>query len=336
VTASRDVTATAADEQLSPRLESVQALLVCPACHGLLRWSERVAECPACALMYPVEDGIPVLVDRPDRSGHDELEHDHAGVRHKDRQAAHFDLIDAAEFEIERPRGSPGLYGWLLREKFRRATTDLGADLTGRTAVVVCGGSGMDAEFLAGRGLRVITTDISIGAARRARERASRHGLDYVSVVADVEHLPFADRSVDLVFVHDGLHHLERPMAGLHEMARCSAWALSVTEPAKAAATALAVRLGWALRTEEAGNAVMRLTLADVGDALQADGFNTRRSERYAMFYRHRPGPIFRALSWPVLTTLVTRAWRVANTLIGRIGNKMVVVATRRATDLGG
>ncbi|MCA1571279.1 MAG: class I SAM-dependent methyltransferase [Chloroflexi bacterium] len=32
------------------------------------------------------------------------------------------------------------------------------------------------------------------------------------AVVADVEHLPYADRSLDMVYVHDGLHHLSDPM----------------------------------------------------------------------------------------------------------------------------
>jgi ubiquinone/menaquinone biosynthesis C-methylase UbiE len=38
--------------------------------------------------------------------------------------------------------------------------------------------------------------------------------------VADAERLPFPDRSIDVVYVHDGLHHLARPEAGLAEMTR--------------------------------------------------------------------------------------------------------------------
>jgi uncharacterized protein YbaR (Trm112 family) len=336
VSAGQSVATAGVDERPSDTLASLRALLVCPACREALRWTERSAECESCGQTYPVDDGVPLLIERPERSDHDELDHDRSGSGHKDRQAIHFDLLEAAEFEIERPRGSPGLYGWLLREKFRRATIDLGPDLAGRTALVVCGGSGMDAEFLARLELRVITTDISIGAAKRAQERARRHGLDFLSVVADVERLPLVDRSVDLVFVHDGLHHLERPMAGLHEMARSSAWALSVTEPARAAATALAIRLGWALKTEEAGNTVMRLTLTEVADAVHADGFTIRRSQRYAMFYRHRPGPIFALLSVPILAPVATWGWSVANALLGRVGNKLVVVATRDGVAQGG
>lgn len=119
----------------------------------------------------------------------------------------------------------------------------------------------MDAEFLARSGATVISSDISLGAAKRSAERAKRYGLRILPLVADVEHLPFLDRSVDLVYVHDGLHHLEKPLAGIAEMSRVASRAVSVTEPAQAAATRLAVRFGLALEREDAGNRVARVTL---------------------------------------------------------------------------
>ena len=86
--------------------------------------------------------------------------------------------------------------------------------------LVVCGGSGMDAEFLAKRGFGVIVSDISTAAIQRAFERARRHGFQLAgAVVADAESLPFADKSFDLAYVHDGLHHPEHPFAALREMA---------------------------------------------------------------------------------------------------------------------
>ena len=69
----------------------------------------------------------------------------------------------------------------------------------------------------------------------------------------------FATRSVDVVYVHDGLHHLDDPLAGLAEMARVARSAVCVSEPARAGITALAVRAGLALEREEAGNRVGRL-----------------------------------------------------------------------------
>lgn len=310
-------------------------LLVCSACRGPLRWSDAEARCTSCARPYPIVDGIPILLLDQSAADHDELEHlhahghAHAHDAHKQQQAAYFDREEAAEFEIARPHGTPALYRFLLGEKFRRSVDALAPILPGATALTVCGGSGMDAEYLARAGARVIASDISLGAAQRARERARRYGLAAAPVVADVERLPFAGRAVDLVYVHDGLHHLERPAAGLAEMARVAARAVSVTEPARAAATALAVRAGWALEREEAGNRVARLTPGQVAAFLRRRGFRPVRAQRYAMYYRHEPGPLFAALSRPALFPLTRSGWRLANALLGRWGNKLTVQALR-------
>ncbi len=311
----------------------LRALLVCPDCHETLSWTEEEVRCAGCGHSYPVVDGIPVLLADQAAAEHDELEHlhgdGHAGHGHKEQQAAFFDREEAAEFEVARPHGAPALYGFLLGEKFRRSIQGLGSVVPGATALTVCGGSGMDAEYLARAGASVIASDISLGAARRARERAERYGLAILPIVADVERLPFRERSVDLVYVHDGLHHLERPATGLAEMARVAARGVSVTEPARAGATRLAVKLGWALEHEEAGNRVARLTPREIEDELRAAGLRPVHRERYAMYYRHTPGRVFGVLSWPGVLSLVRPGWRVANRLAGRWGNKMTVQAVR-------
>jgi ubiquinone/menaquinone biosynthesis C-methylase UbiE len=98
----------------------------------------------------------------------------------------------------------------------------------------VCGGSGMDAEYLARCGARVVSADISPGAARRAAERACRYDLDLVSLVADAERLPFQDQCTmgSIIF--------ENPLEAISEMVQVAAGGISVIEPADAALTALA------------------------------------------------------------------------------------------------
>jgi glycosyltransferase involved in cell wall biosynthesis/ubiquinone/menaquinone biosynthesis C-methylase UbiE/uncharacterized protein YbaR (Trm112 family) len=321
-------------------ITGISEMFVCPVCRADLRPGEATFECAACDLVYAVVDGIPILVSDLEATAHDEIDHLHApedrrarGVQHKADQAAHFDRELSEDFEIERPNRTPRLYRFLIDEKFRRAVLPFRPHLPDATALVVCGGSGMDAEYLARAGARVIASDISLGAAMRTRERARRHGVQIISLVADVEHLPFADESVDLVFVHDGLHHLERPMDGLAEMARVARRWVSVTEPARAAVTALAVHAGLAKEREEAGNAVARLTTAEVATELARRQFRPILSQRYAMYYRHEPGAVFRALSSRGVFNLVQVAWQIANAVIGRFGNKMVVVAERQAPD---
>jgi SAM-dependent methyltransferase len=295
----------------------VRTAAVCPACRSTLAWDETVASCDACGSRYGSEDGIPILVATP--------------TARDVAQALWFDEDVDPAFEIERPQGLPALHGWLLEEKFARSVEGLA--LRGATALVVCGGSGMDAELLAGEGALVISSDISLGATKRAVERGRRHCFSLEAVVADLTHLPFADDSIDVVYVHDGLHHLEDPLAGLREMARVARRAVCVSEPARAAATDLAVRLGLALEREDAGNVVARLTLEEVRETLAACGFRAERASRYAMFYRHEPGVAMRVLSRPLLLPVAKLGWRAANLAAARAGNKLAVQAVRGGTD---
>ena len=247
----------------------------------------------------------------------------------KEQQAAFFDHADEA-YEISRPHGTGNLYSWLLGEKFRRSIAGLGAAPSGTLVLTVCGGSGLDAEYLARSGFRVIASDISLEAARRTRERAERHALPIVPIVADVEALPFRDQSVDLVYVHDGLHHLEAPLNGLHEMLRTARNSVSVNEPARAQATLVAARVGLAEHYEEAGNFIARVDPAEFEAVVSQAGFAIVSSERYAMLYRHEPGKISRVLSSPGLFGVARNALRLLNAVAGSQGNKMTLQAVRR------
>jgi SAM-dependent methyltransferase len=291
-------------------------LLVCPACRSGLEWSAHQARCTGCGAVYEVADGIPLLRTAGDAGGQ------------KDVQAAFFDDADP-EFEVTRPHGTPWFYRWLLAEKFRRSLEALPAP-AGFTAVTICGGSGMDAEFLARTGASVISTDISLGAAQRARERAKRYGFDVLAVVADAEALPLRDHSVDLLYVHDGLHHLDSPQAGLREMLRTSRLAISINEPARARATMLAARVGLSEHYEEAGNFIARLDPKALAAELSAAGFEVVKNERYAMVYRHEPGRAARILSQPGLRTLTAAGLRGFNAVAGGVGNKLTLQAVRR------
>jgi SAM-dependent methyltransferase len=277
-------------------------------------WSTGGAQCTGCRRAYESDDGIAALVAEVGD--------------HKRRQAQFFDAVDA-EFEIERPRGTPRFYRSQIEEKFNRSIEAIRPLLQGATALNICGGSGLDAEFIARTGAGVTLADISPGAARRARERARRHGFDLSVVVADAERLPFPDRSFDVVYVHDGLHHLEDPLVGLTEMARVARVAVSVNEPARAAATRLAVRLRLAEDREEAGNDVKRVDPEAIVTTLEASGFTIVRQSRYAMVYRHEPGRVSAGLSLSPLFQIVNGARGAFNALLGGAGNKLTVQAVR-------
>jgi ubiquinone/menaquinone biosynthesis C-methylase UbiE/uncharacterized protein YbaR (Trm112 family) len=310
-------------------LRELFGALACPTCRGAVEMSgdgSAGVQCARCGTRYPSRFGIPILLP-PDlwvNEGGDPS-------THKERQIAFFDQDSVDDFGVSRPRGAPELYGWLLREKFRRSIIGLEDLLPGSTALTICGGSGLDAEYLARAGARVIASDISIGVLRQAHERATRFGLEISLVVADAEALPFRDRSIDVVYVHDGLHHLERPALALAEMARVARRAVSVTEPAEALVTAAAVRLGWAEKQEDAGNVVRRLTLDEIVSELAAAGFRPVAPHRYAMYYRHWPGRIVRGMSRPVLLPLAKAGFAAINGIAGRYGIKLTVQAVRVA-----
>ena len=157
---------------------------VCPDCRKPLAERSGTLACAACGQVFPVIDGIPVLLPRPGGAVRaiDGLasfaELKNAGPDpQKTAQRAHFDHAVDEEFEVTRPHGTPRLYRFLVREKLSRATRPLGGRIDGMTALVVCAGSGMDAEFLARAGCVVVSSDISLEAARRTARALSDTGF---------------------------------------------------------------------------------------------------------------------------------------------------------------
>lgn len=297
--------------------------IVCSRCSGNLAATGDTFTCRGCGRHFPIVGGIPFLAD---------LDHDEPGAEYKRRQIDFFDS-EAAEFEITRPHGQPALYGWMLAEKFRRSVRGVESRLSGATTLTVCGGSGMDAEYLARRGAVVVASDLSLRAVARARERGRRNGLSIDAVVADAEHLPFLDRSIDIVYVHDGLHHLSDPLVGLEEMCRVAGEYVLITEPAQALVTRIAVKIGVALEVEDAGNRVERVSARKVAACLSDNGFAVVGVDRYAMYYRHEPGRWMRFFSrqraFPVARRLIT----AFNCTLGGGGNKVSVCAVRVAAS---
>jgi SAM-dependent methyltransferase len=311
--------ASGAGERVTTRFVGAEAEIVCSRCRGVLTPANGHLQCGNCGARFPFVSGIPILSD---------LEADDPGTDYKQRQIEFFDG-ESAEFEITRPQGQPKLYGWLMTEKFRRSVRGVEANLPGATVLTVCGGSGMDAEFLARQGANVIASDLSLGAVQRAVERGRRCGLPIHAVVADAEHLPFADRSIDIVYVHDGLHHLSDPMVGLAEMCRVARDYVLVTEPSRAAVTSLAVQFGMALKEEDAGNRVERVSAEQIAACLTEHGLNVMGIDRYAMYYQHEPGWGMQFFSRRRSARAAQFAIEAFNRVLGSLGNKLSVRAVR-------
>jgi ubiquinone/menaquinone biosynthesis C-methylase UbiE len=295
---------------------SLLDVAVCPNCRAAIVRDREPWACSACEASFPLDSGRVRALTSVDDD-------------HKRAQAGFFDTAVDPEYEIVRPRGTPLFHRWMLREKFRRSIGMVSEELSGASVLTICGGSGLDAEFLSAAGARVLCTDISPGAARRAAVRSVRFGVEFEVAVADAEALPFPDRSFEFVYVHDGLHHLERPFRGVEEMARVAKRGVCITEPARAALTRVAVRLGISTNEEDAGNAVERLTEPELRRVLAAAGFRAQEASRYLMYYRHEPGLPARALSGAITGAAARVAFCAINAAFGRVGNKLTIQAVR-------
>jgi len=239
--------------------------------------------------------------------------------------------IDPEE-EITRPRCYPRPVQYLLDFKIQTAWQLL--DGAARAAqnqqektLVVCCGSGMEAEMVARTGRRVIGLDLSPDAAQRARERARRYGADYALVVGDAENLPFRSGAVDFVFVHDGLHHLPDAYRGVREMLRVARRAVVIAEPADAALTRLAIKLGISGEYEEAGNYVYRLRKDKLIEVFRERAVRQWSFRRNLIYYQPWTFRFYRLFDRPPLFWLFQAAFHVCNLLIGRWGNSLRVVA---------
>lgn len=306
------------------------SLLTCPSCREgeLLGLNGALVDgtitCGRCDAAYEVRGGIPILLP-----GGTDPASSTSWTDEKRRQAGYYEGEIDTELEIERPTNTPRAHAWLLSQKLERSLEGL-PSLAGSTVVNACCGSGMEAEFLARSGARVLAIDLSEGCARRARERARRHGVDYLVVVGDAERLPVRTGAADIAYVHDGLHHLADPLVGVRELARVAKQAVSINEPADALLTRVAVRVGVATDLEEAGNLVARLRPQQIREELRQAGFRVHES-RYLMYYRHEPGKPMAIFSHRVLFPLFQAGMATANLALGGMGNKLCVVGWRSA-----
>ena len=247
----------------------------------------------------------------------------------KMKQARFFDQVADEEYEIERPHGAGRLYEWSIRMKFEMASRMLSFPLRDGSLLDVCCGSGMSAEYFARAGATVTGVDISSRSVTRAKERVKRHGFTASFEVGDAEALPYADRSFDVVAVHDGLHLLANPHGALVEMTRVARRAVIVIEPALSWLTQQAVAAGFAVDFEEAGNYVYRLREDEIFAIVRRTGFERMRHRQYLLYYHHEPFPWARHIENTPLFHLFPFGFAAASLLAPRLGNKLCVVCER-------
>jgi SAM-dependent methyltransferase len=140
-----------------------------------------------------------------------------------DYQAEHGDFLGGADF-VWCPEG------------LREADAGLLGEVRGRRVLELGCGAAAAARWLAGRGTRVVASDLSAGMLRHARLGARRTAVHVPLVQADALALPFADGVFDVVctafgavpFVADSAAVMREVFRVLRPGGR---WAFSVTHP---------------------------------------------------------------------------------------------------------
>jgi 2-polyprenyl-3-methyl-5-hydroxy-6-metoxy-1,4-benzoquinol methylase len=91
-------------------------------------------------------------------------------------------------------------------------------DVRGKKVLEIGCGRGVFARYLAEQGADLVAADFSPGAVAYARNRLRDHEAEVV--VADVQAIPFADETFDIVVSQETLEHVPEPDVGLAELVR--------------------------------------------------------------------------------------------------------------------
>jgi len=306
--------------------------LRCPKCFSkdlsfqdIIKTNREVYEgkifCSRCKSIYKISNGIPIMLIQSQR--------DNLRVK----QIYHFDYEKNNEEEIERPHCNGTLYKYLIDYKMEKNRIAIKSKKIENTVLISASGSGMDAEYWAKWGYKVIATDISMGALLRAKERSRRRGIQFELVAADGENLPFISDFVSYGFVHDGLHHMEQPHKAIYELWRCSRECVFINEPLDALITRIAVKIGFSPEYEEDGICIYRFSPSELKRLFRGLGSKNLWMSRYIMWYPHTPNSLFRFFDKPVPFFAFRVTFNIINRLFGRFGNKLWLMAEKKSKE---
>ncbi len=262
----------------------------------------------------------------------------------KRRQVEYHDREHYGSGMPRRVDNSNPLIAWLNHYRIRKMVDMIGAPLSGKTILCVCGGDGEEADFLQNLGAVVTTTDLSAAATQAARLR----NPDLCCLEMDAESLRFADRSFDWVIVRDGLHHLARPVKGLYELERVSREGFALLEGQDSLAVRFLVRLGLGDDWDPAGGYVYRFGRRELSKIFKTAQTLARWRVhsawlpfgndvlKYSATVRLLVYPLIKS---PILLSVLASniggrtlkaVFRGINLLVGRYGNSLIAIAWKK------
>jgi len=311
-------------------------ILCCPTCRGTVEpvgfargfLEEGALICRSCHTEYPVRAGIPIFIGANlsvDSTG-DGFSEMNEEIRQKVLQREWHDR-ERLDREYKRAAyGSQTLFSFVLYYQMREAFPLLA---TGKTSLVanICAGHGFELEFLSKFSGSIVAIDISWNSLRLALERARELGLKVEAICADAENLPLRDNSFDLVFTHQSLHHLPRPLRGLEEMLRTSRRRVACFEPAKGVTRTVLTALGIKPAVEESGNFVYEFDLRSVEKVSSKQNVRLQHFRKCLITGLADEPDWFHRMDSLHLTPLLRGAVTFANRLVGNLlGTKCTVI----------
>ena len=184
-------------------LRELLPILRCPECRATLAFAEAALRCTACERVYPIVEGIPLLLPAGAVAQVEADEHAYAaGDAYACGAEANRAWLEIGLWKRDR-------VAKLLRRNVPRASIDVG-----------CGDWGVHHDVFSAVGTEVtVAGDVSLKLVRHARDHATApHRVHYL--VFSAEALPFADGVFDLAYCSEVLEHLEHPEHALAEIAR--------------------------------------------------------------------------------------------------------------------
>jgi ubiquinone/menaquinone biosynthesis C-methylase UbiE len=160
--------------------------------------------CCSCGGIYPVEEGIPLLIP-----GNLDIS--------KSQEASYHTRISREYFRAHH------LNTYRVRYYHNEFLAAFDSLPPGAIILEVGAGVGNDGLHLMKHGYHVVETDIAKGMLHMAYQDCLAQGLtsNATFIGADAENLPFRDIKFDAVLIVAALHHLNDPVRFLNEVSRC-------------------------------------------------------------------------------------------------------------------
>lgn len=179
----------------------ISAKLICPRCRTKLDTNGEERYCPVCKHTYGKQHEFLDLL-LPERNE----------FRNTEEEFWNYAYTEEGERQMH-DRNS------YFHHHFRKPLISLPI---GSLILELGCGNRADAMEIAQHGHNVVETDISWQALTYAQKLSQSFHSEHKTtfILAEAEHLPFADRTFDGVLIAAALHHLANPLAGLREMAR--------------------------------------------------------------------------------------------------------------------